>query len=70
MVSSPITSWQIEEGKLEAVTDFFSLESKITLNHDSNNEIKRRLLLGWKAMTNLDILKNRGITLLTKVPIV
>ena len=70
MVPSPITSWQIEEGKLEAVTDFFSLESKITLNHDSNNEIKRRLLLGWKAMTNLDILKNRGITLLTKVPIV
>ena len=70
MVSSPITSWQIEEGKLEAVTDFFSLESKITLNRDSNNEIKRRLLLGWKAMTNLDILKNRGITLLTKVPIV
>ena len=70
MVSSPIISWQIEEGKLEAVTDFFSLESKITLNRDSNNEIKRRLLLGWKAMTNLDILKNRGITLLTKVPIV
>ena len=70
MVSSPITSWQKEEGKLEAVTDFFSLESKITLNRDSNNEIKRCLLLGWKAMTNLDILKNRGITLLTKVPTV
>ena len=71
MVSSPISSWQIEEGKLEAVTDFFPLESKITLNHDSNNEIKRCLLLGGKAMTNLDsILKNRGITLPTKVPIV
>ena len=50
------------------MTDFFPLESKITLNHDSNNEIKRRLLLGGKAMTNLDsILKSRDVTLLTKV---
>ena len=63
MAASAITSWHIDQEKVEAVTDFFPLESKITLNHDSNNEIKRRLLLGGKAMTNLDsVLKSRGIT--------
>ena len=68
MASSPITSQQIEEGKLEAVTDFISLGSKITA---SSHEIKRHLLLERKAMTNLDsILKNRDITLSTKVHLV
>ena len=68
MASSPITSQQIEEGKLEAVTDFISLGSKITA---SSHEIKRHLLLERKAMTNLDsILKSRDITLLTEVCIV
>ena len=62
MVSGPITSWQIEGKKLEAVTDFIFLGSKIT--GDCSHEIKRRLLLGRKAMTNLDsILKSRDITL-------
>ena len=71
MASSPITSWQIEEEKVEAVTDFIFLGSKITANNDCSHEIKRRLLLGRKAMTNLDsILKSRDITLLTKVCIV
>ena len=64
----PITSWQIEGGKVEAVTDFIFLGSKITLDSDCSHEIKRRLLLGRKAMTNPDsILKNTDITLLTKV---
>ena len=64
----PITSWQIEGGKVEAVTDFIFLGSKITLESDCSHEIKRRLLLGRKAMTNPDsILKNTDITLLTKV---
>ena len=68
MASSPITSQQIEEGKLEAVTDFISLGSKIAADGDCCHEIKRCLLLGRKAMTNLDsILKSRNIVLLTKV---
>ena len=54
MTSDPITSWQIKEEKLEAVTDFHFLGSKITADDDCSHEIKRRLLLGRKAMTNLD----------------
>ena len=70
MASGPITSWQIDGEKLEAVTDFIFLGSKITADGDSY-EIKRRLLLGRKAMTKLDsVLKSRDITLLTKVCIV
>ena len=66
--SSPITSWKIDGEKVEAVTDFIFLGSKITEDGDRSYEIKRHLLLGRKAMANLDrILKNRGITLLTKV---
>ena len=69
MASGPITSWEIE--KWEAVTDFIFLGSKITVDSDCNHEIKRRLLLGKKAMTNLDsVLKSRDITLLTKVQVV
>ena len=68
MASGLITSWQIEGEKVEAVTDFIFLGSKITTDSDCSHEIKRHLLLGRKAMTNLDsILKSRGITLLTKV---
>ena len=68
MASGPITSWQTDE---EKVTDFIFLGSKITVDGDCNNEIKRHLLLGRKAMMNLDsILKSRDITLLTKVHIV
>ena len=71
MASSPITSWQIEGEKVEAVTEFIFLGSKITANNDCSHEIKRRLLLGRKAMTNLDsVLKNRDITLPTKVHLV
>ena len=71
MASGPITSWQIEGRKVETVTDFLFLDSKITADGDCNHGIKRYLLLGKKAMTNLDgILKNRDITLLTKVHIV
>ena len=71
MASSPITSWQIEREKVEAVTDFIFLGYKITANGDCSHEIKRCLLLGRRAMTNLDsILKSRDITLLTKVHIV
>ena len=71
MESSPITSWQIEGERVEAVTDFIFLGSKITVDGDSSHEIKRCLLLERKAMTNLDsILKSRDITLLTKVCIV
>ena len=70
MVSSPITSWQIDGGKVETVTDFISLGSKITADSDCS-EVKRCLLLGRKAVTNLDsILKSRDITLPTKVHIV
>ena len=71
MTSSSITSWQIEVGKVGAVTAFLFLGSKITVDGDCSHEIKRYLLLGRKAMTNLDsILKNRDISLLTKVHIV
>ena len=68
MASGPITSWQIEGEKAEAVTDFIFLDTKITVDSDCSHEIKRHLLLGRKAMTKLDsILKSRDITLLTKV---
>ena len=71
MASSPIISWGIERGKLEAVTDFHFLGSKITAVSDCSHEIKRRLLLRRKAMSNLDsILKSRDITLPTKIHIV
>ena len=67
--SGPITSWQIDGETMETVTNFIFLGSKITADGDCSHEIKRRLLLGRKAMTNLDsILKSRYITLLTKVP--
>ena len=67
MTSGPITSWQINGETVETVADFIFLGSKITANGDCSHEIKRRLLLGRKAMTNLDsILKSRDITLLTK----
>ena len=67
----PITSWQIEGEKVEAMTDFIFLGSKITANGDCSHEIKRHLLLGRKAMTKLDsVLKSRDITLQTKVHIV
>ena len=71
MASSLITSWQIDEETMEAVTNFISLGSKITADGDCGHEIKRRLLLGRKAMTNLDsILKSRDITLPTKFHLV
>ena len=68
MASGPITSWQISGETLETVRDFIFLGSKITVDGDCSHEIKRCLLFGRKAMTNLDsILKSREITLLTKV---
>ena len=68
MTSSPITSWQIDGETVEAVTDFIFLGSQITADGDCSHEIKTHLLLGRKAMTNLDsVLKSRDITLLTKV---
>ena len=68
MTSRPITSWQIDGETVETVTDFSFFGSKITADGDCSHEIKGRLLLGRKAMTNLDsILKSRDITLLTKV---
>ena len=71
MASGPITSWQIDGEIMETVTDLIFLGSKITADGDCSHEIKRRLLLGRKAMTNLDsILKNRDITLPTKVRLV
>ena len=71
MALGPITSWQIEGEKVEAVTDHLFLGSKITADSDCSHEIKRRLLLGRKVMTNLDsILKSRDITLPTKVHLV
>ena len=71
MESGPITSWQIDGETLETVTDFILLGSKITADGDYNHEIKIHLLLGKKAMTNLDsILKNRDVTLPTKVHLV
>ena len=71
MASGPITSWQIDGETMERVTDFIFLGSKITAVGDCSHEIKRHLLLGRKAMTNLDsILKSRDITLPTKVHLV
>ena len=70
MASGPITSWQIGEGKVEAA-DFILLGSKITLEGDCSQEIKRHLLFGREAMTYLDsVLKSRDITLLTKICVV
>ena len=71
MAYGPITLWQIGGEKVETVTDFLFLGSKITADSDCSHENKRRLLLGRKAVTNLDnVLKSRGITLPTKVHIV
>ena len=71
MSSGPITLWQIDWETVETVTDFIFLDSKITADSDRSHEMKRRLLLGRKAMTNLDsILKSRDITLPTKVCLV
>ena len=71
MASGPITSWQIDGERVETVVDFIFLGSRITVKGDCSHEIKRRLLLGRKVMTNLDsILKTRDITLLTKVCLV
>ena len=71
MTSSPITSWQIDGETMETVRDLIFLGSKITAGGDCSHEIKRRLLLGRKVMTNLDsILKSRAITLSTKVHLV
>ena len=68
MASGPITSWQIHGKKVETVADFIFLGSKITADSDCNHEIKRRLLLGRKAMTKLDnVLKSRDVTLETNV---
>ena len=71
MASGPIISWQIEEETMETVTDFILGGSKITVDGDCSHEIRRCLLLGKKAMTNLNsVLKSRDITLLTKICIV
>ena len=71
MASGPITSWQIDGPTVETVADFIFLGSKITVDGDCSHEIKRRLLLGRKVMTNLEsILKSRDITLSTKVYLV
>ena len=71
MASGLITAWQIEGEEVEVVTDFLFLGSKITVDGDCSHEIRRCLLLGRKAMTNLNsVLKSRDITLLTKVHIV
>ena len=71
IASGPITLWQIDGETMETVTVFFFLGSKVTTDGDCSHEIKRLLLLGRKALTNLDsILKIRGITLLTKVCLV
>ena len=71
MASGPITSWPIDGETMETVTDFIFLGSKITADGDCSHEIKRRLLLGREAMTNLDsIFKSRDITLLTKVHLI
>ena len=71
MASGPIISWQIEGEKVEGVTDFLFLGSKITVDGDCSHEIRRQLLLGRKAMTNrVSVLKSSGITLPTKVHIV
>ena len=71
MASGPITAWEIDGETVETVSDFIFLDSKITADGDCSHEIKRRLLLGRKVMTNLDsILKSRDITLPTKVRLV
>ena len=71
MASGPITSWELDGETMETVTDFNFLDSKVTADGDCSHEIKRCLLFGRKAMTNLDnILKNRDIILPTKVPII
>ena len=71
MASGSITSWQIEGEKMEAVTDFLFLVSKITADGDCSHEIRRCLLLGRKSLTKIDsVLQNKDITLLTKVCIV
>ena len=71
MASGPITSWEIDGESVETMSDFIFLDSKITADDDCSYEIKRRLLLGRKVMTNLDsIFKSRDITLLTKVRLV
>ena len=71
MVSVPIFSWQIDREKVETMTNFIFLGSKITVDGDCSHEIKRHLFLGRKAMTNLDsVLKSRDITLLIEVPVV
>ena len=71
MASGPITSWQIDGETMETVTDFIFLGSKITADGDCSHEIKRRLLPGRKAMTNLDsVLKSQDITLPTEVCLV
>ena len=71
MASHPITSWEVDGETVETVSDFIFLSSKITADGDCSQEIKRRLLLGWKIMTNLDsIFKSRDITLPTKVHLV
>ena len=71
MASGPVTSWQIDRETMETVTEFIFLGSKITADGDCSHEIKRHLLLGRKAMTNLDsILKSRDVTLSTKVHLV
>ena len=71
MASCPITSWKIDGEKVETLTDFIFLGSKITVDGDCSDEIKRHLLLGRKAMTNLDkVLKSKDITFLTKVHLV
>ena len=71
MASGPITSWQIDGETVETVADFIFLGSKITVDGDCSHEIKRRLILGRKVMTNLDsILKSRDVTLPTKVSLI
>ena len=71
MTSGPITSWQVDGGKVETVTDFIFLGPKITVDSDYSHEIKRGLLLGREAMANLDsVLKNRDITLPTNIHLV
>ena len=71
MAPGPITSWQIDGEKVETVTDFIFLVSKVTVDSDCSHEIKRHFLLGGKTMTNPDsVLKSRDITLPTKVCIV
>ena len=70
MASGPITSCQIDRETVETVADFIFLDSKITVDGDCSHEIKRRLLLGRKPMTNLDSIKSRDVTLPTKVHLV